>query len=53
MEPPALTALHFGTLHPVEQAVVWVVAFGPFVVLGLVVFHQRRRDASSQDEDRR
>ena len=42
-------ALHLGTLHPVEQALVWLLAFGPFVALGLVVRHQRRRDAQ-QDE---
>ena len=45
----ALPALHLGTLHPVEQALVLLLAFGPFVVLGVVVRHQRRRDAG-QDE---
>jgi hypothetical protein len=44
-----VTALHLGTLHPLEQALVWLLAFGPFVVLGVVVRHQRRRDAQ-QDE---
>jgi len=42
-------ALHLGTLHPVEQALVLLLAFGPFAVLGLVVRHQRRQDAE-QDE---
>lgn len=37
--------LHLGTLHPVEQALVLLLAFGPFVVLGFVVRHQRRREA--------
>jgi hypothetical protein len=41
--------LHLGTLHPVEQALVLLLAFGPFLVLGLVVRHRRRRDAE-QDE---
>jgi hypothetical protein len=35
---------HMGALHPVEQALVAVVAFGPFVVLAVVVHLQRRRD---------
>jgi hypothetical protein len=45
-----VTALHLGTLHPVEQALVWLLAFGPFVVLGVVVRHQRRRDARQEDQ---
>ena len=46
------TALHLGALHPVEQGLVLLLAFGPFVVLGIVVRLQRRRDAH-QDEDAR
>jgi hypothetical protein len=38
--------LHLGTLHPVEQLLVLVLAVGPFVVLGLVVRRQRRREAA-------
>ena len=45
-----VTALHLGTLHPVEQALVGLLAFGPFVVLGVVVRHQRRRDARQEDQ---
>jgi hypothetical protein len=44
-------ALHLGTLHPAEQALVLLLAFGPFAVLGLVVRHQRRRQAEDEDED--
>jgi hypothetical protein len=36
--------LHLGGLHPVEQVLVGVLAFGPFVVLAVVVHLQRRRD---------
>ena len=50
MLPAAVPVLHLGTLHPVEQAFVWVLAFGPFVVLGLVVRRQRRRDLARDDE---
>ncbi len=35
---------HMGALHPVEQVLVALIAFGPFVVLAFVVRHQRRRD---------
>ena len=30
-----MTALHMGALHPFEQALTLVLAFGPFVLLGL------------------
>ena len=35
---------HMGALHPYEQAMVLLLAFGPFVVLGLVVWLRRRED---------
>ncbi len=41
--------LHLGALHPVEQLLVGLVAFGPFVVLFVVVYVVRRRDIA-QDE---
>lgn len=50
MEPQHVAALHLGTLHPVEQALVLLLAFGPFVALGLVVRHQRRRDARLEED---
>ena len=53
MSTPALTALHLGSLHPVEQALVLLVALGPFAVLGLVVRHQRKRDLPPDDESSR
>jgi hypothetical protein len=36
--------LHFGALHPYEQALTLVLAFGPFAVLGAVVWWRRRED---------
>ncbi len=42
MVDPDVVALHLGNLHPFEQALTLVLAFGPFVVLGLVIRHQRR-----------
>ncbi len=38
---------HLGGLHPFEQLLVAVIAFGPFVVLAVVVARQRRQAADS------
>ena len=45
----ALTPLHMGALHPVEKALVLLVAFGPFVVLFAVVYVVRRRDIAEEE----
>ena len=37
--------LHLGPLHPVEQVLTLLLAFGPFVLLGLVIVVRRRQDA--------
>jgi hypothetical protein len=42
-------ALHMGPLHPVEQLLVVLIAFGPFVVLAVVVYVVRRRDLAEED----
>ncbi|CAI9409355.1 hypothetical protein [Nocardioides sp. T2.26MG-1] len=44
MLPPQLVAQHMGALHPVEQALVLLLAFGPFVLLALVVWLRRRAE---------
>lgn len=41
---PQVTALHMGALHPVEQVLVLVLAFGPFLLLALVVWLRRRAE---------
>jgi len=38
------TPLHLGPLHPVEQTLVFVLAFGPFVLLALTIWLSRRRN---------
>lgn len=48
----ALTPLHMGALHPVEKALVLLVAFGPFVVLFAVVYVVRRRDIAEEVAER-
>ena len=49
----ALGPLHLGGLHPYEQVLVLVVAFGPFVVLAVVVFFLRRRDVAEEEANGR
>ncbi len=44
----AVTPWHLGGLHPYEQLLVLVLAFGPFVVLGVVVAVQRRRAVADE-----
>jgi hypothetical protein len=46
---PFLTALHMGALHPVEQVLTLVLAFGPFLVLAAVIVHRRRQDDRDSD----
>ena len=43
--------LHLGALHPVEQIATIVLAFGPFVVLGIVIAVRRRAEAGEDPED--
>ena len=44
---PGLVAGHLGALHPLEQLLTLVLAFGPFVVLGGVIWWRRRADERS------
>ena len=48
---PPLVPLHLGALHPVEQALTFLLAFGPFVVLGIVVVLRRRADDAEEGQD--
>ena len=41
--------MHLGSLHPMEQALTLVLAFGPFVVLGIVIAVRRRHDRTADD----
>jgi hypothetical protein len=44
-----IPALHMGQLHGYEQWLVAAIAFGPFVVLGVVVYVVRGRTPSDDD----
>ncbi|WP_196240521.1 hypothetical protein [Nocardioides anomalus] len=50
---PDLVALHLGALHPVEKVLTLVLAFGPFVVLGLVIATRRRHEEDDDAADAR
>jgi uncharacterized iron-regulated membrane protein len=41
---PGVAPLHMGSLHPYEQALVLLLAFGPFVLLAVVVWWRRREE---------
>ena len=45
---PEIVALHLGALHGYEKALTLLLAFGPFVVLGIVVAVRRRHDLAQE-----
>lgn len=45
---PMIVALHLGALHPFEKVLTLLLAFGPFVVLGIVVAVRRRHDLAEE-----
>jgi len=44
----SMVAWHMGALHPAEQLLTLVLAFGPFVVLGGVIWWRRRHESEDQ-----
>ena len=42
-----VVAAHLGALHPAEQVLTLLLAFGPFVLLAVVVLVRRRQDAAA------
>ena len=47
--------LHLGALHPVEKVLTLVLAFGPFLLLAMVIYLRRRQDrreAAADDTQR-
>lgn len=41
--------LHMGALHPFEQALTLLLAFGPFVLLGVVIWWRRGEDRRAEE----
>jgi uncharacterized iron-regulated membrane protein len=46
-----MTVWHLGPLHPAEQALTLLLAFGPFVFLAVVIWWRRRQDAAEPGEE--
>ena len=44
---------HLGSMHPYEQALTLVLAFGPFLLLGIVIAVRRRQDRLEEERERR
>ncbi len=42
---------HLGAVHPFEQVLTLVLAFGPFLVLGIVILVRRRMDRVVEERD--
>jgi len=42
---------HLGAMHPFEQALTLILAFGPFLVLGIVIVIRRRLDRLEEERD--
>jgi hypothetical protein len=49
----AIVALHLGALHPYETVLTFVLAFGPFLALGIVIAVRRRHDAAEERAEER
>ena len=46
---PLVTGWHMGALHPAEKALTIGLAFGPFVLLGIVIAVRRRQDRIAEE----
>ncbi|NHC25058.1 hypothetical protein G6553_17975 [Nocardioides sp. IC4_145] len=46
-----MVPLHLGALHPMEQALTLVLAFGPFLVLGVVIVLRRRQEEDEGEDE--
>ena len=53
MSPLVALLWHLGQLHAIEKVLVGVIAFGPFIVLGIVVYVARRRDLAEEEAENR
>lgn len=42
---------HLGAAHPIEQALTLALAFGPFLVLAIVIVIRRRMDRLEEEQE--
>jgi hypothetical protein len=47
-----LITLHMGALHPAEKGLTLALAFGPFVLLAVVILVRRRQDRALDRAER-
>ena len=47
-----MTPWHLGAAHPIEQALALILAFGPFLVLGIVIVVRRRAERHEEERER-
>ncbi len=45
-----MVPLHLGPVHPAEQLLILLLAFGPLVLLGLTVWLSRRRNSGDRED---
>ena len=45
-----MALLHLGPLHPAEQALTLVLAFGPLLLLAVTIWVTRRRKSEDSDD---
>lgn len=45
-----MVLLHMGRLHPFEQALVLLLAFGPILLLGVTIWIARKRAEGDEDD---
>jgi hypothetical protein len=48
-----VTPWHLGAAHPFEAALTLILAFGPFLVLGIVIVIRRRTDRLEEEREQR
>lgn len=48
-----VVVMHFGQLHPYEKWLALTLAFGPFIVLGIVIWVRTRQAASEDAAEKR
>ena len=48
----SLPLLHMGKLHGYEHLLVYLLAFGPFLLLALTIWISRRRNRLETDDER-
>lgn len=46
-----MTLLHMGQLHAYEHVLVYLLAFGPFLLLALTIWISRRRTRESRPDE--